>query len=67
MPTDIDLDQLDLLLADGATLVEVLPAAEYNEEHLPSAINLELKNLDANTAAVVASDHPVVMYCWDSL
>jgi len=67
VPTDIDLDQLDLLLADGATLVEVLPVAEYNEEHLPDAINLELKNLDANTAAVVASDRPVVMYCWDSL
>jgi rhodanese-related sulfurtransferase len=32
------------LLAEGAQLVEVLPAAEYDELHLPGAISIPLKN-----------------------
>ena len=38
MPTTIDLAALDRLLASGAQLVEVLPAKEYDEEHLPHAL-----------------------------
>lgn len=68
MPTDIDLAQLDELLAGGAQLVEVLPAVEYDEEHLPDAINLPLKTLNEHTAAArLDRDRPVVVYCWDSL
>jgi len=37
MPTDIDRHALQRLVADGAQLVEVLPPAEYDEEHLPGA------------------------------
>jgi rhodanese-related sulfurtransferase len=44
MPGRIDLDGLRELLARGAQLVEVLPAAEYTDEHLPGAINLPSKN-----------------------
>ena len=67
VPTDIDLDQLDRKLAAGATLVEVLPAGEYDEEHLPGAVNLPLKILDAVTTAVLPADRALVVYCWDSL
>jgi 3-mercaptopyruvate sulfurtransferase SseA len=44
MVTRIDLAQLQALLTDGAQLIEILPAAEYREEHLPGAINLPLRN-----------------------
>jgi rhodanese-related sulfurtransferase len=48
--------------------VEVLPVAEYTDEHLPSAINLPLKELDATTgAARLDRSRPVVVYCWDGL
>lgn len=67
MPTDIDLAQLDRLLAGGAQLVEVLPAVEYDEEHLPDAINIALKTLDESAVTRLARDRPVVVYCWDSL
>lgn len=67
MPTDIDLAQLDELLAGGSQLVEVLPAVEYDEEHLPDAINLPLKTLNGHTAATLDRGRPVVVYCWDSL
>src|SRR5213595_2826063 len=49
MPTPIDRDGVQRLLAEGAELVEVLPPAEYEEEHLPGAINIPLKTLDAET------------------
>ena len=67
MPTDIDLAKLDKLLARGAQLVEVLPAYEYDDEHLPSATNIPLKALDEHTAGVLDRSRPVVVYCWDSL
>ncbi len=59
--------ELRRLLDEGAQLVEVLPLAEYAEEHLPGAINLPLKELDAGTAARLDRSRPVIVYCWDSL
>jgi rhodanese-related sulfurtransferase len=67
MPTSIDLKQLEELRARGAQIVEVLPPAEYAEEHLPGAVNLPLKQLDATTAARLDPGRPVVTYCWDEI
>ncbi len=67
MPTQIDLAQLDRLLAEGAQLAEALPAEEYEEGHLPGAISLPLKQLKPERAAVLDPGRPVVVYCWDSL
>ena len=65
MPGGVDLEGLRALLARGAQLVEVLPVAEYTDEHLPGAINLPLKELDATTdAARLDRSRPVVVYCW---
>ena len=47
----IDYQRLRRLLDQGAQLVEVLPAQEYAEEHLPAAINIPLKQLDAYSTA----------------
>jgi rhodanese-related sulfurtransferase len=66
MPTPIDNEQLRSLLDEGvAQLVEVLPAEEYNDEHIPGAISLPLKQLDATTVEVLDRSRPVVVYCWD--
>jgi rhodanese-related sulfurtransferase len=67
MATRIDLGKLRELLDGGAQLVEVLPADEYRDEHLPGAVNLPLKQLDATSAARLDRARPVVVYCWDSL
>ncbi len=67
MATAVTLPELQELIARGAQLVEVLPEAEYAEAHLPGAINLPLKQLDATTADALDRDRPVVVYCWDSL
>jgi rhodanese-related sulfurtransferase len=67
MPTPISRHELQKLLAAGAQLVDVLPEAEYREEHLPGAISLPLRQLTAQTAAQLDSERPVVVYCWDAL
>ena len=67
MPAEIGREELRGLLDAGAELVEVLPREEYEEEHLPGAINLPLKELSRRTASVLDPTRPVVVYCWDSL
>jgi rhodanese-related sulfurtransferase len=67
MPTEVDLLALDRLLASGAVLVEVLPTKEFEDEHLPDAINIPLKTIDASTVASLDRGRAIVVYCWDSL
>ena len=61
------LERLQELIAAGAQVVEVLPEEEYTEAHLPGAVNIPLKRLDATTVAGLDRGRPVVVYCWDSL
>ena len=67
MLKQIDLKELDRLLADDAQLVETLPEQQYEEGHLPGAISLPLKQLTEERAATLDRGRPVVVYCWDSL
>jgi rhodanese-related sulfurtransferase len=53
--------------AGGVAVVEVLPAPEYEEEHLPGAVNIPLKKLDALAPELLAPDRPVIVYCYDAL
>jgi rhodanese-related sulfurtransferase len=65
--TSIGYPELRRLLDDGAQLVEVLPAGEYAEMHLPGSVNIPLKTLDAASTAGLDRGRPVVVYCWDAL
>ena len=67
MPHSIDLVTLQSLLDRGGQLVDVLPADEYADGHLPGAINVPLKQLDASSAAVLDRSRPVALYCHDAL
>jgi len=64
MPTRIGRDELQALTGRGAQLVEVLPADEYDWAHLPGAVNLPLKELDARASQLDRS-LPVIVYCHD--
>ena len=47
MPVSIDRHEVQRLIAhDSAQLVEVLPTAEFEEDHLPGAINIPLNELN---------------------
>lgn len=68
MPTVIDRDRLHQLVdQEAAQLVEVLPRAEYDAEHLAGAVSLPLKQLRAATATILDRAHPVITYCHDGL
>lgn len=68
MPSEIGIDEVRRLVGTGAQLVEVLPAGEFEEEHLPGAISLALKELTGQAAnGLLAKDRPVIVYCWDGL
>ena len=66
MPTVIGRDELQRLTGAGAQLVEVLPVEEYDWAHLPGAVSVPLKELDARAGELVRSA-PVIVYCQDSL
>ena len=67
MPTQIAAQRVQELMSAGATVVEVLPRDEYTEQHLPGALGIPLKELDAGRVADLDRDAPVVVYCWDSI
>lgn len=67
MATSVDRQRLRQLLDQGAQLVEVLPSHEYEEEHLPGALNIPLKTLDEQSTSGLSKHVPVVVYCWDGL
>lgn len=67
MATQIDRAELQRLVGEErAQVVEVLPSAEFEDEHLPGAINIPLKELDHETTRRLDPSRPVVVYCYDS-
>ena len=65
MATTVDRPRVQQLINKGAQLVEVLPAAEYVDEHLPGAISIPLKELNRDRVRELDPDRPVVVYCYD--
>lgn len=61
----VERDEVQRLVAEGAQLVEVLPRPRYEEEHLPGAVSIPLKDLDQETARQLDRERPVIVYCFD--
>jgi rhodanese-related sulfurtransferase len=66
MPTQIyDHREVQRLLAEDAQLVEVLPAENFEQEHISGAINIPLKELDDRASRELERGRPVIAYCND--
>jgi len=65
MPRSIDHNEVQRLLAEGAQVVEVLPAKDFDEEHISGAVNIPLKELDERAPRELERDRPVIVYCND--
>jgi rhodanese-related sulfurtransferase len=65
MPKGIDRNEVQRLLSEGAQLVEVLPREEYEEEHLPGAINMPLRLLEKEARQRLDPHRAVIVYCFD--
>jgi rhodanese-related sulfurtransferase len=66
VPEAVQRDEVQRLVREeGAQLVEVLPREEYDEEHLPGAISIPLRRIDAEARDLLDRSRPVIVYCWD--
>jgi phage shock protein E len=67
MPREIhEREEVRALIDRGAQVVEVLSPEEFEEEHLPGAINLPLPKLEREARSRLDPGRPVLVYCWDS-
>lgn len=65
MSTLIGREAVQEMVMRGAQLVEVLPAKEYEEDHIPGAVSHPLRQLDKE-ADQIDRNRPVIVYCWDA-
>ena len=65
MVRQIERDEVQRLLSEGAQLLDVLSAREYAEEHLLGAISLPAAGLRADTVRELRADRPLIVYCYD--
>ena len=66
MVQEVRRDEARSLVEKGAQVVEVLPAEEFAEDHLPGAINLPLRRIETDARETLRRDRPILVYCWDS-
>jgi len=66
MPIPIERDEVARLVAvEDAQLVEVLPAVDFEREHIAGAINIPLKELGERAPGELDRSRPVIVYCND--
>jgi rhodanese-related sulfurtransferase len=65
MPKRVEREDIQRMMRGDAQLVEVLPPEEYEEEHLPEAVNVPLSRIDAEARDRLDPNRPVIVYCWD--
>jgi rhodanese-related sulfurtransferase len=63
---DLERQQVQELIAQGAQIVEVLGREEFRQDHLPGAVNIPLRRIDAEAVEKLDKQAPVIVYCWDS-
>jgi rhodanese-related sulfurtransferase len=66
MPRTIRRHELQRLMEEGAQLVEVLPPDDYEDEHLPGAINVPLRRIDREASERLDRTRAAIVYCWDT-
>lgn len=58
--------EVQALIDRGAQLVDVLGPEEFEEDHLPGAVNMPLRKIETDARHRLDPSKPVVVYCWDS-
>ena len=66
MPQAIDRQDVQRFMREGVRVVEVLPREEFEDDHLPGAISLPLRSLEAEAKDRLDPTKPVIVYCWDA-
>jgi len=66
MTQEVDREGVRLLMTQGAQIIDVLPAREYGEDHLPGAVNLPIRKIEAEASRLLDGSRPIIVYCADS-
>ena len=67
MPHEVhERSEVRSLIDSGAQVVEVLGPEEFEEDHLPGAINIPLRKIEIEAKRALDPSRPVLVYCWDS-
>ena len=49
---------------NGFLLIDARGAQDFEECHIPGAINLPYRNITSESTAHLSKEHPIVVYCW---
>jgi len=63
---EVSRQEVQDLMKKGVQLVDVLPREEFQDDHLPGAINLPLRRIETEAKTALDPSRPVIVYCWDS-
>jgi rhodanese-related sulfurtransferase len=67
MPHEVhERTEVQALIGRGVQVVEVLGPEEFEEDHLPGAINIPLRKLETEARRGLDPKRPVLVYCADS-
>ena len=64
MSPEVRSHEVERLMTDGAQLIEVLPRQQYEDEHIPGAVNIPLSRLE-EASERLPRDRPLIVYCYD--
>jgi rhodanese-related sulfurtransferase len=64
MTRQIAREDVQRRLTEGAVLVDVMPAEEYEREHIAGAVSLPLARI-GREAGRLPRDRAVIVYCYD--
>ncbi|MCZ6544077.1 MAG: rhodanese-like domain-containing protein [Chloroflexi bacterium] len=63
MPTSIMRDEVQRLIGEeNALLIDVLPPAEYEDDHIAGAISIPLRQLDRDSTQALDPGRPLIVY-----
>ena len=66
MAAEVERERVQALVRAGASLVDVLPRSDYEDGHLPGAVNVTLSGIERGEAERLPRDRPVIVYCADN-
>jgi rhodanese-related sulfurtransferase len=61
----VDALEAERLIAGGITVVDVLPATTFQQEHLPGALNVPLETFEPSHVASLDKAAALLVYCFD--
>jgi CBS domain-containing protein len=61
---EVSRQEVQDLMKQGVQVVDVLPTEEFQDDHLPGAINLPLGRIETEARRALGPSRPVVVYCW---